>query len=194
MHTGLARLLLIASGVRFLSGCSMPEVAAAPGATAQSSQHDGKLALEQLDLERRRLRLQNEVLSDLHKIHEDRGAATGDSSAEAPNAKQSKLLIFGGASHEVYLGCLCEGKNPESVFNLAGEFGSDLSATSMRNKFAPYGSNHEDTSACSTSATHPPSVVASDGKALGLLTMNPALKRRIPARSVTDWLARMCRL
>lgn len=198
MHPGFARFLLIVSSVRFLAGCSRQEAAAAPGDGAtQTSQRDREIALAQRALDRRRLEFQAHVLSDLQKLHEDRGASSGptvQSSDDAPKAAQPKLLIFGGASHEVYLGCLCEGKNPESVFNLAGEFGSGLSGTSLRNKFAPYGSNHEDTSACSTNAKHPPSVVASDGKALGLLTMNASLKKRISAPSVTDWLARMCRL
>jgi hypothetical protein len=195
MHTGFARLLLIVSAVHCLGGCSLPEANVAPGdGKAQSSKRDRELAREQREIDRRRLQQQSEVLSDLQKLREGRGGATELASDDGSSSVRPKLLIFGGASHEVYLGCLCEGKNPESVFNLAGEFGSDLSATSMRNKFAPYGSNHEDTSACSANATHPPSVVASDGKALGLLTLNPSLKKRIAARSVTNWLARMCRL
>ncbi len=100
--------------------------------------------------------------------------------------------MFGGASHEVYLGCLCDNDQPESVFNLSGEYGSGLSRVSLRNKLAPYGSKHEDTSVCNAHATHPPSVVASDGRALGLLTLNASLKKRIAAPSVTDWLARLC--
>jgi hypothetical protein len=194
MHTGFARLLLIVSSVRCLAGCSLQETGAV---AAHATQRDTEIALEQRAIDRRRLNLQNQVLSDLQKLHEDQGASTGptvQASDAAPNAAQPKLLIFGGASHEVYLGCLCEGKNPESVFNLAGEFGSGLSTTSMRNKFAPYGSNHGDTSACNESARHPPSVVASDGKSLGLLTLNGSLKKRISAPSVSDWLARMCRL
>jgi hypothetical protein len=195
MHTGFARLLLIASAVHCLTGCSLPEAAAARGdGAAQPSQRDRELAREQRELDRRRLQQQSEVLSDLQKLREGRGGATELASVGASSSEPPKLLVFGGASHEVYLGCLCDGKNPESVFNLAGEFGSDLSATSMRNKFAPYGSNYEDTSACNANALHPPSVLASDGKALGLLTMNASLKKRIAARSVTEWLARMCRL
>jgi len=80
------------------------------------------------------------------------------------------------------------------VFNLTGEYGSGYSATGVRNKFAPYGSNHEDTSACNAQARHLPSVVASDGKSPGLLTVNASLEKRSAAPSVADWLARMCRL
>ena len=69
---------------------------------------------------------------------------------------------------------------------------TDLSPISMRNKFSPYGSNYDDTSACNAAATHPPLIVTSDGKSLGLLTVNTSLKKRIDTPSVTDWLARMC--
>jgi len=189
MHTGVAPFLLIIIGGA-LSSCSRPEPAAP--ASDSTNRRDRDVAGEQAELDRRHLELQNQVLSDLQKLRE--GLGTSTAAPEQTGRDAPKLLIFGGASHEVYLGCLCEGRNPESVFNLAGEFGSDLSTTSLRNKFAPYGSNHEDTSACNANAKHPPSVVASDGKSLGLLTLNASLKKRIAAPSVADWLARMCRL
>ena len=75
---------------------------------------------------------------------------------------------------------------------MLGEHGSDLSPSSLRNKFSPYGSNYDDTSACNAEATHPPLVATSDGKSIGLLTVNPALKRRITTPSVADWLTHMC--
>jgi hypothetical protein len=100
--------------------------------------------------------------------------------------------VFGGAKHEVFLGCLCDEQHTDSVFNLLGPHGSDDSQTSIRNKFAPYGSNYDDTSACNANATHPPVVLDSDGKTLGLLSLNASLKKRITSPSVTDWLGRMC--
>jgi len=190
MNKGVVPFLLIIGVAHWLSGCSRPEPAAAASNRATRRARD--VAGEQAELDRRHLELQNQVLSDLQKLRE--GLGTSTNAPEQTRRHAPKLLIFGGASHEVYLGCLCEGRNPDSVFNLAGEFGSDLSTTSLRNKFAPYGSNHEDTSACDANAKHPPSVVASDGKSLGLLTLNASLKKRIAAPSVADWLARMCRL
>ena len=192
MHTGAVRLLLILASIHSLLGCSLPEAAAAPSKGPAEGGHEAER--KQLARDHRRLELQKQVLSDLRKLRGDREASSAASSEDTPQSAEPKLLIFGGASHEVYLGCLCEEHSPESVFNLMGEFGSDLSATSMRNKFAPYGSNFEDTSACNAAAQHPPSVVASDGKSLGLLTLNASLKKRIAAPSVADWLARMCRL
>jgi hypothetical protein len=102
------------------------------------------------------------------------------------------LLVFGGPLGEAFLGCLCDPNRPDSVFNMIGEHGSDLSPSSLRNKFSPYGSNYDDTSACNAEATHPPLVATSDGKSIGLLTVNPALKRRITTPSVADWLTHMC--
>jgi hypothetical protein len=195
MRLGFAWFLLIVASVRCLTGCSLQEAAAAPGEpAAPSSPRDREIAREQRELDRRRQQQQDAVLSDLLRLREGRATGANESAGDdPPTAARPKLLIFGGASHEVYLGCLCDEKNPESVFNLAGEFGSEYSAASLRNKLAPYGSSHADTSACNANARHPPSVVASDGKALGLLTVSASLKKRISARSVADWLARVCR-
>jgi hypothetical protein len=193
MHTGPAKALLLALVV----GCT--EQARPPAAPQQreasEAQRNRQVRREQRALERRRSKLQGQVLAELRKLRESRQASTSGAESvadEASGAADCELLVFGGASHEVFLGCLSDEHRPDSVFNMVGEHGSDLSPTSMRNKFAPYGSNYDDTSACNPSATHPPVVLAADGKSLGLLSMNPSLKRRITAPSVTDWLARMC--
>jgi hypothetical protein len=193
MQTRVVQLLLIGFGVRCLVACSVPEAAATP--PKETGQGERDIRREQRAVDRRRERIQKQILSDLRALKESRNAPSGvteSASDQTPEPATYKLLIFGGASHEVYLGCLCEGQ--DSVFNLTGEFGSDLSENSMRNKFAPYGSNSADTSACNPAATHPPSVVASDGKSLGLLTLNTSLKKRIVTPSVASWLARMCSL
>lgn len=195
MQTCFVQLLLIGLGVRCLVACSVPETAVAPAQATGQSKPD--IRREQRSAERRRERIQKQMLSELRALKDSRSApsgATEPASDQTPEPAAYKLLIFGGASHEVYLGCLCEGQESDSVFNLSGEFGSDLSENSMRNKFAPYGSNSADTSACNPAATHPPSVVASDGKSLGWLTLNTSLKKRIVTPSVTGWLARMCSL
>jgi hypothetical protein len=185
--------LLVGFGVGCLVGCSVPEAAVTP--RKETGHGERNIRREQRAAERRRERIQKQVVSDLRALKDGRNAPSGGTepaSEQTPEPAAYKLLIFGGASHEVYLGCLCEGQ--ESVFDLAGEFGSDLAENSVRNKFAPYGSNSADTSACNPAATHPPSVVASDGESLGLLTLNTSLKKRIVTPSVTAWLARMCSL
>ena len=197
MQTGLARALLmtLGGGCFAFAGCSPPETAAvAPHQV--DAQQNRQSERDQRELARRRLQLENQVLAELRKLRQSRQASTGAAEParedEPVSAPDYELQVFGGASHEVFLGCLCDEQRPDSVFNLAGEHGSDMSADSIRNKFAPYGSDSDDTSACNPAATHPPVVVASDGKSLGLLTINPSLKRRITAPSVADWLARVC--
>jgi hypothetical protein len=197
MQTGLARALLmtLGAGCFAFAGCSPPETAAvAPHQV--DAQQNRQSERDQRELARRRLQLENQVLAELRTLRQSRQASTGAAEParedEPVSAPDYELQVFGGASHEVFLGCLCDEQRPDSVFNLAGEHGSDMSADSIRNKFAPYGSDSDDTSACNPAATHPPVVVASDGKSLGLLTINPSLKRRITAPSVADWLARVC--
>ncbi len=177
-----------------VTGCAVSGPAAAPQHTEVKRGHD--IEREQRALEHRRLRLQYKVLSELRKLRDSRQASTGaaeparDEDPEA--AAADEMMLFGGANREVFLGCLCDENRPDSVFNMLGEHGSHQSSTSIRNKFAPYGSNHDDTSACNMAATHPPVVLASDGKSVGMLTLNASLKRSITVPSVTDWLARMC--
>lgn len=195
MQTRCARVLASALAIGGLvTACATPEPAAAPQHHEAKPSRD--IEREQRALEHRRLRLQYKVLTELRKLRDSRQASTGaaepsrDEAAE-PDATD-ELLLFGGANREVFLGCLCDEHRPDSVFNMLGEHGSHQSATSIRNKFAAYGSNHDDTSACNTAATHPPVVLASDGKSVGFLTLNATLKRSISVPSVTDWLARMC--
>jgi hypothetical protein len=168
--------------------------AAAPRPT--EARDDDQIEREQRDLEQRRAQLQQQVLGELRKLRESRQASTNGAEPSTDDGsdaeKDDDLVVFGGGTHEVFLGCLCDGKRPDSVFNLSGEHGSDVSPASIRNKFSPYGSNHDDTSACDAKATHPPVVLTSAGKSLGLLTVNPDLKRRITTPSVADWLTRMC--
>src|SRR5690349_14757215 len=194
MPSGLVRMLLVTLGVGCLPSCAPAEPAAAP--TERESKRDQDIQREQQALERRRLHLEKQLLTELRKLRDSRQASTGAAEpardAEPSAAGADDLLLFGGRNYEVFLGCLCDEQRPDSVFNMLGEHGSHLSATSIRNKFAPYGSNHDDTSACNAAATKPPRLVAANGKSLGLLTLNASLKKGINVQSVTDWLTRMC--
>jgi hypothetical protein len=169
-----------------LSSCAPAEPPATPegDGTAQASDVEH----QQLELEQRRQRLEAQVLSELRLVRARRQASMNGAAAsdDEPASADYELLLFGGPLHEVFLGCLCDGQRPDSVFNLSGEHGSDLSEISIRNKFAPYGSNYDDTSACNAAAKQPPIVVTSDGKSLGLLTVNASLKRRISTPTVAD--------
>jgi hypothetical protein len=187
-------MLLVTLGVGCLASCAPAEPAAAPVAREGKGERD--IQGEQQALERRRLHLEKQLLTELRKLRDSRQASTGAAEParddEASVAGADDLLLFGGQNYEVFLGCLCDEQRPDSVFNMLGEHGSHLSASSIRNKFAPYGSNHDDTSACNPAATKPPRLVAANGKSLGLFTLNASLKKGISIPSVTDWLARMC--
>lgn len=182
----------IASFVLWVGGCGPAEPAQAPPSATSANHANDATMREQEALERRRLQLEQQLVTELRRLRERRQASAGASASDESEASDCELLIFGGPIREVFLGCLSDHSRPDSVFNLRGEHGSHLSSLSLRNKFGPYGSNHDDTSACNAKATHPPIVVAADGKSLGLLTVNPQLKRRIDAPAVTSWLARMC--
>jgi hypothetical protein len=173
--------------------CAAPGPSATPAST--QPEQGRTIEQEQRAIEARRLRLHQRVMTELRKLRESRQASTGAveaGSERAPESAEDQLLVFGGVNRETFLGCLCQEQHPDSIFNLLGEHGSHDSPSSLRNKFARYGSNHDDTSACSPAAKHPPVVLAADGKTLGLLSVNRSLERRIQAPSVNDWLGRMC--
>ncbi len=129
------------------------------------------------------------------------GCRLGDASAcqmlglaapSQPSAQPSKLMIFGGKAHDVYLGCLCDPTVSDSVLNEFGKFG--------KNGFNPGGSLWSplsefrraigDTSACSTFATDPPAVVQQDGTFIGRLTLNTSRRDAISEKTVLQWLDR----
>src|SRR6188768_2279790 len=147
MQTGFAQVLWTLA-IGCVVGCSPPEPpasAAAPGQT--DAQRDRQIARDQRALDRRLQKLEKQALSDLRKLRESRQASTGDAPParddDAEPAADYELMILGGPKHEVFLGCLCDEKRPDSVFNMLGEHGSHTSPTSIRNKFAPYGSNYD---------------------------------------------------
>jgi hypothetical protein len=192
MPSGAVRASLLLGALFAFVSCAPAAPVAAPAVATDEPSPD-VAGQEARALEQRRLQLMHRVLTELHKLKESRQASAGAAEAAASDERgDDDLLVFGGASHEVFLGCLCDEERADSVFNLAGEHGSDLAPASIRNKFGPYGSNHDDTSACNPTAKRPPIVVASSGKSLGLLTINGQLKRRLEAPSLVDWLGRMC--
>lgn len=87
------------------------------------------------------------------------------------NSRQ--LLIYGGARHETFLGCLnCSKSDQNSVLNNYGSFGSAYSGTSIFNRYSEHGSLYSATSACNAYASDPPVIVDRNGKFYGRLTLN----------------------
>lgn len=85
----------------------------------------------------------------------------------------SKLMLFGGADHKTYLGCLsCPEYAVDSVSNTIRENGSPYSQTSVWNHFSQFGSVFSSYSVCNPHASDPPVIVDEEGVYYGRLTLN----------------------
>jgi hypothetical protein len=104
-----------------------------------------------------------------------------------------KLMLFGGASHQAYLGCLnCPASASDSILNEYGAHGSRYDMRSIVNQFSDFGSAYSNYSACNAHATDAPVVVDSAGRFYGRLTMNLYNSERYSQGAVNAWLAGMC--
>jgi hypothetical protein len=112
---------------------------------------------------------------------------------EAQIPAEQRLMIFGGADHDVYLGCLsCLPTAPDSVFNIIGKYGSEISPSSVRNHISRYGDPISSTSACNILASEPPVLVDRTGKYYGELTMNELRTKRTTLKAALVWLKQTC--
>jgi hypothetical protein len=103
-----------------------------------------------------------------------------------------KIMLFGGADHRTYLGCLsCSQYDAESVFNSYGTHGSKYSTESILNAYSEFGSKYSTESACNPYATDPPVIVDSAGQYYGRLTLN-AYRPDGPNPRLRAWLAGVC--
>lgn len=90
-----------------------------------------------------------------------------------PKEEPPKLMVFGGEGHDVYLGCLsCDAREPESVFNEFGTYGTPYSPYSLWNALTPYGSVSSPISPRNPTASNPPVVRDHRGNFHGYLTIN----------------------
>lgn len=102
---------------------------------------------------------------------------------------QVKLMLFGGASHDVYLGCLnCPDVAPDSVHNEIGQYGSDISAQSIFNDIGEYGSDISSESPCNDIASDPPVIVDQNGGFYGYLTLNDTHPKAVTDQNILAWL------
>jgi hypothetical protein len=89
------------------------------------------------------------------------------------------LQIYGGESHDVYLGCLnCNQYDPNSIWNSFGKYGSQYNSNSVWNQFGTYGSEYSKYSPWNLYATDPPVIVDKDGAFYGYLTVNEYADKR----------------
>lgn len=121
------------------------------------------------------------------------GYAQGRYGVAGLQASGPPLLIYGGQSHDVFLGCLnCAETDPSSVTNQYGRYGSQFSADSLRNQFSRFGNQYNAGSPCNQYATSPPVIVDQQGKYFGEFTLNTARPRQIKEPWVIARLALLC--
>ena len=114
------------------------------------------------------------------------GAAAG---AAAFQAQPTKVMIFGGADHKTYLGCLnCSQYASDSVFNSYGNQGSVYSTESIWNHYSDFGSPHSTYSACNPYASDPPVNVDQNGAYYGRLNVNEYHTQRGAGANYYAWL------
>ncbi len=119
-------------------------------------------------------------------------AAAVAQQAPAPTMP-AELLIFGGANHDVFLGCLtCSKYDAGSVLNDYGSYGSRYSATSIVNQYSQYGSRYSSESACNPYTSSAPVVVDRAGNYYGELTVNRYNAKRTQIGAALQWLAIVC--
>lgn len=120
------------------------------------------------------------------------GAAQG-ASGVSPSGT-AKLMLFGGADHRTYLGCLnCSEYAADSVLNEYGQHGSPYASESIWNHYSDYGSAYSMYGACNAYATDPPVIVDSAGKYYGRLTLNRYHSELGVGASYYNWLTqRVC--
>ena len=108
-------------------------------------------------------------------------------------AAGTKLMLFGGSSHDTYLGCVsCNRYEADSVFNTYGLHGSRFGAQSIFNHYSDFGSRYSQYGACNPHATDPPVIVDQNGNVYGRLTMNRRHAQRTGNTGLLTWLAGVC--
>jgi hypothetical protein len=89
----------------------------------------------------------------------------------------NRLLLYGGPGNATFLGCLnCSTVDAASVWNPVGRYGSPVSQNSVWNKAGQYGSSVSPYSPWNFVGPLPPIIVDSNGKVVGRLTSNQALR------------------
>jgi len=117
------------------------------------------------------------------------GAAQGAAGGSTSENIATKLMIFGGADHRTYLGCLnCSQYAADSVLNQYGDHGSRYASESIWNHYGEFGSAYSSSGACNAYATDPPVIVDNAGKYYGRLTLNQYHTELGAGASYYNWL------
>jgi hypothetical protein len=100
-------------------------------------------------------------------------AALASSTMPRAGAQDTKaLLLFGGADHKTFLGCLnCTSASSGSVCNEYGK-GSEYASESIWNEYGTYGSEYSQYSPWNSYSDSAPIIVDRDGKSYGYFSVN----------------------
>ncbi|MBC6402906.1 MAG: hypothetical protein GDA39_02930 [Hyphomonadaceae bacterium] len=102
--------------------------------------------------------------------------------ALAMPASARELLIYGGAGHDDFLGCLTCGEfDPDSVCNRFGSYGNKFSSSGIWNRFSGYGNEFSSSSPWNrfASGNSIPILVDRDGGFHGYFTTNEYRSRAV---------------
>lgn len=128
-----------------------------------------------------------------HRFAEGFAAGMQAQAGQAYAPPSTKLMIFGGKGHDVYLGCInCADTATDSVRNTYGSYGNSYSTTSIFNKYGDYGSSYSDFSPCNPYANNPPVIVDSSGNFYGYLTVNRYHEKVVNNSEIIAWLTAVC--
>jgi hypothetical protein len=88
-------------------------------------------------------------------------------------AQQPALLLFGGSSHNTFLGCLnCSRYDSNSVWNAYGPYGSQYSSDSIWNRYGTWGSIYSSDSPWNQYSSSGPAIVDRTGNFYGYFSRN----------------------
>lgn len=94
-----------------------------------------------------------------------------------------ELRIYGGESHDVFLGLLNGSKyDSDSIWNAYGDHGSKYNDKCIWNKYGNYGGAYSNTSPFNQYASDPPVIVDIEGNFYGYLTVNKYKDKRAEFR------------
>lgn len=92
---------------------------------------------------------------------------------------QSKLSLYGGKNHNVFLGCInCSEEDSDSIWNIYSDYGSTHSAKSVWNEIGIYGSKKSNYSPFNSKAKYPPEIIDNKGQSHGYSTINKKNPKR----------------
>ena len=111
-------------------------------------------------------------------------------SAPLASAEPAKILVFGGAEQDVYLGCLnCSPYDKDSVNYPYGRYGFKHSGLSIFNAEGLYGSTLSRYSPCNPGATFPPMLKNENGDTFGRLVLGEEHYQANKNTELQTWLS-----